>query len=306
MKRILTTFILLLIIGTLCFFYKDIVSFIMYNTVYKDDFKVQETNEYYKKDNWLYVEETDTSYPSNKQDIINIFYTALNKGYEDITFFCTDGYKDCTNDVEEIARDSSILSNINNFVSPYNSYKKIIVNLNNFGRVNIKIEKLYTNEQINILNRKIDEIYNKIINDNMSNYDKIKAIHDYIINNTIYDKERSKEINNGGANNNSTSSIAYGPLIEGKAICGGYTDAMALFLDKMGITNYKVASEKHIWNVLYIDNEWKHLDLTWDDPVVNTGENMLTYAFFLLSTDELKEKNTGQHDYDSNIFVEVK
>ena len=81
---------------------------------------------------------------------------------------------------------------------------------------------------------------------------------------------------------------------------------MALFLDKIGLPNFKIASENHIWNVVYIDGQWKHLDLTWDDPVVDTGENILTYNYFLISTDDLKKKNEAQHQFDKSIFQEAK
>ncbi len=145
----------------------------------------------------------------------------------------------------------------------------------------------------------------QLITDNMSSYDKIKAIHDYIINTTVYDQERANAVKNSSEYVKYKSNTAYGPLIEGKAICGGYTDAMALFLDKMGIPNYKVSSEKHIWNLVYIDGAWKHLDLTWDDPVVSTGENMLLHTFFLIDSTTLMANDATEHTYNKNIYIEA-
>ena len=80
---------------------------------------------------------------------------------------------------------------------------------------------------------------------------------------------------------------------------------MAIFLNKMNIPNYRISSVNHVWNLVYLDGKWLHLDLTWDDPVVNTKENLLLHNFFLINSDELKKKNTGQHDYDANIFLET-
>ena len=101
------------------------------------------------------------------------------------------------------------------------------------------------------------------------------------------------------------------PLGEGKGICGGYTDAMALFLDKMGITNYKIASENHIWNLVYIDGSWKHLDLTWDDPVSTDGTDYLQHKYFLITTKQLKEADSGdvivvEHNFKDSIYRELK
>ena len=100
----------------------------------------------------------------------------------------------------------------------------------------------------------------------MNQEEKIRAIHDYIINNTEYDVERNET-----GTSNYDSNTAYGALIQGKAICSGYADAMALFLARFNIPNYKIASGTHVWNAVYINNTWLHLDLTWDDPVSKKG-----------------------------------
>ena len=81
---------------------------------------------------------------------------------------------------------------------------------------------------------------------------------------------------------------------------------MSLFLYKMGIQNYKVSSIEHIWNLVYIDGSWKHLDLTWDDPITDTGIDILTHNFFLITTEELTNKNVAEHDYDTSVFIEAK
>ena len=307
MKKLITTITLLLTIGFLTIYYREIVQFLMIHVIYQDEILVKEANQYEKNNQWEFVKETDNFKPESKQDILNIFYTALNRGWDELTFYCPDSYKDCLDDVNEITSNQNTLSYVNNFVSIYNSYNKIRVNMNNFGRVNIEIQHIYQSSDIAELQAKVDEIYNEIMQDDMTDSDKVKAAHDYIINRTVYDEERSNEIKSGvGSDSIHTSNTAYGPLFIGKAICGGYTDAMALFLDKIGLPNFKIASENHIWNVVYIDGQWKHLDLTWDDPVVDTGENILTHNYFLISTDDLKKKNEAQHQFDKSIFQEAK
>lgn len=307
MKKIITSVLLLLIIFLIITYYQEIVQYIMINVIYKDEVLIKDANEYEKDNNWDYVQTTENFTPNNKQDILNIFYTALNKGWSELTFYCPSSYNDCLDDVNDITSSQNTLSYINNFVSTYNSYNKIYVNMNTFGRVNIIINKIYDDNIINILNKKIDGIYNSIINDNMSDEDKIKAVHDYIIDNTVYDNERAEEIKSGNFGEGvHFSNTAFGPLITGKSICGGYTDAMALFLDKMNIPNFKIASKNHIWNVAYVNNTWKHIDLTWDDPVVNTGENIISYSYFLITTEELETKEDNQHYFDKKIFTEVR
>ena len=133
----------------------------------------------------------------------------------------------------------------------------------------------------------------------MDTITKIKKIHDYIIDNTEYDINKSKDINNSTYKSNT----AYGVLLQGYGICSGYSDAMAIFLHKLNITNYKISNNTHIWNLVYINGVWRHLDLTWDDPISELNINQETY--FLISTKELKKLNDKTHDFNIYIFSEA-
>ncbi len=258
-------------------------------------------NIYYRDYDFNFVQNTDDFVPSKKQDLLNIIYTSINSGENNIIFYCPTEYKECLNDIDEIASNQELLSNINNYVHPYNSFRNIETKYDNFNKVEISLIKNYSEEQIIELNNKVDNLYEDLYNPNKSKRDNIKIFHDYIIDHTKYDENRSK--------NGKTlyySDIAYGSLIEGHALCGGYSDAMQLFLEKMGIKSYRVSSDKHIWNAVYLDNTWYHLDLTWDDPITNTNADYLSHDYFLISTKQLSELNTEQHNFNKNIFSELK
>ena len=94
-------------------------------------------------------------------------------------------------------------------------------------------------------------------------------------------------------------------VIDGLGLCSSYADAMALFLYEFDLNNYKIASDTHIWNLVYLDKQWLHIDLTWDDPVTNTGENKLDILFLLIYTDRLKELKVEQHDFDKDVYKEA-
>ena len=135
----------------------------------------------------------------------------------------------------------------------------------------------------------------------MNDEKKIKVIHDYIINNTEYDKVRNDE-----GDSNYKSNTAYGTLLQHQAICSEYADAMELFLNKLNIKNYKIASKTHVWNAVLINNNWLHLDLTWDDPVSDRGP-ILDYKYFLINNQELKDADgdIGEtHNFDKNVYLE--
>ena len=256
-----------------------------------------EKNKYYQEQDYKYVKITDKFVPENKQDILNIYYTVVNSGMNEFTFYCDDKYVTCLNDIENIANDQTTISTINNFVHPFNSFSTIETEIDSRGIINLKINHVYSDEMKILINYKVDELYKELYKDNVSVSDNIKAFHDYIIDHTEYDKERadSKIVKYKSDN-------AYGVLIEGIGLCGGYTDTMSLFLDKLNVKNYKVSTNNHTWNRVFINDKWLHLDLTWDDPISEDGKNILDHNYFLITTNELKDIEKNEHNYNTNIY----
>lgn len=298
MKKILY-FVVFILLFSLTFYYKEDI-LIYYNKYLSNTKQVPtslEKNEYYRNYNFKYVANTDNFTPNTKQDILNIYYTIINSGMENFTFYCPDTYETCLDDVKDIAYNKTVLSNINDFVHPYNSFNQIETSFDSLGEINIKVIHNYTEEMEIILDYKIDEIIKNKITDDMDAVNKIKTIHDYIINNTKYDQNRSdKNIFEYKSNN------AYGVLIEGYGICSGYTDSMMLFLEKLNIKSYKVSSENHVWNKVFINNNWYNLDLTWDDPVNSDGSDSLEHTFFLVTDDEMLKNDKTEHTYNEDVY----
>lgn len=260
-----------------------------------------EKNEYYREYDFDYVQNTVDFEPEDVDDIRNIFYTIINSGQETFSFYCPDEYTTCTEDVKRLANDQEELSHINNFVHPYNGFKHIETQYNSLGEVTVTVFKNYDKEMIRTIDAKIDEVIATNLTATSTDIDKIKMAHNYIINNARYDTDRSQR------NVVSyKSDLAYGPLVQGFAICGGYSDAMQLFLEKFGLKNYRIASDGHVWNAVNVNGRWYHLDLTWDDPITNDGSQILDDKYFLISTYKLHSLDTTEHIFDKDIYSEVK
>ncbi len=303
MKTVIKSFILLVILFLVVFYKNDITDYVVKNYFDKKSIEVPDSNSYKRDYDFMFVQNTDNFYPNNKQELYNVFYTILNNGYHKFSFYCGDEYKDCSKDIAELTEPTNeILGALNNYVHPFNSYKSIHISMNHFGKITVDVKKIYSNEDITKINNQIDVLYKSLIKPGMTNEMKIKTIHNYIINNTKYDTK----YNNNPLDKNTKSNTAYGPLFNKVSLCGGYTDLMELFLEKMNIKSYKISSEKHIWNYAYVNNSWKHLDLTWDDPVTNTGKNLLEYNYFLINTQKIKALNDKQHIYDKSLYLEAK
>ncbi len=302
MKKLIVSGILLILVGITLTYKEDILE-AYYGNYFnsRKEISLGSKNEYYRDYDFLYVQNTNNFKPENKQDIINIFYTIINAGKDEFSFYCPSSYKNCISDVKSLAKDQITLSNINNYVHPFNSFKNISTQTDTLGRVQVTITKAYSPTDIKLVKEAITSIKKELINDKLSLEDQLRIIHDYIIDNTIYDSNR--------ADNNISeykSDIAYGPLIEGYAICGGYSDAFELFLEELNIKSYKISSDYHVWNAAYLYDNWYHFDLTWDDPVTNTNEQIIEDKFFKITTNELLLQEKEHHNFNNQVYQELK
>ena len=264
---------------------------------------ILDSNKYHKDASYLFVQETTDFTPYSYQDLLNIIYSIINNGWNSFTFYCPKEYSECISDIKNISVNDTLLTEINNYVNPFNSFSTLQTLYDENGEITIKLTKTYTDEEINTINDKLNTMLNNLIKDNMSTKDKLLAIHDSIINNTKYDTEK----NNSGSSKYH-SNTAYGVFMEGYATCNGYADAYALALDRLGVKNYKVSSSTHIWNAVYYDDEWLHIDLTWDDPVSTDGKDYLYHKYFLVNNDQMKKEDGDlqDHIFDTKIFQEFR
>lgn len=303
-KAILVTGFIAIVVVTICAFQKDKIVYKYYEYTIDKKYSKININDYYKDDNFNYVDDYTESGIKNRNDLINSIYYAINSGTDYIERYIDGDYTNYINDINTLtayngAEFKKVISTLNNFVHPYNSSNNVKISYGGDYKIGITINRAYTQDEINEINNKVDKILNENVNNNMPPKEKIKAIHDYIIDHTEYDKLKYENKNDDTYKSNT----AYGVLIEGYGTCNGYADAMEIFLDKMNIINYKISNEEHIWNLVYLDGKWYHLDLTWDDPISDININRDTY--FLISTKTLEKINDGTHTFDKNIYSEA-
>lgn len=134
---------------------------------------------------------------------------------------------------------------------------------------------------------KVDAVLAKIITPNMSDFDKVKAIHDWLLNNVAYDEN---VYTSAGAAK--TSYTVEGLLDTGIAVCDGYAKTFLSMAQRAGLEANRVTGqaispygnrESHAWNQVKADGQWYNVDVTWDDPVVseNYGDNRC-YTYFMV------------------------
>ena len=315
MKKFIIPIICYLIILLVLINADEISNFLTKTISNNNILTIEKGNEYTKNYNFLYVSNSKDYIPYSYNDLIDILYSIINQGWQEFTFYCPSEYEECIKDISILSKDDLILTHINNYVHPYNSFKTIKTSITESGEINVVVDYLYNKDEKKEINNYVDNIINKLYDKNDDDFENLKRIHDYIINNTKYDI-----IRNDLGESEYKSYNAYGPAIEGYATCNGYADLMAIILSKLNYENYKVAttseeisyeSNGHIWNAVKINNEWLHLDLTWDDPVSSDGKDYLYHKYFLVSTEELNKADDGnvkveEHNFNKSIYQEFK
>lgn len=293
-----------IILVTICAFGKDKIVYKYYEYTINTKYANISINDYYIEDNFNYVDNHTSTGINDRDDLINSIYYAINSGTNYIEKYISEDYVNYVNDIKSLTYNDGAsfkkeISILNNFVHPYNSSNNIKISYGGNYMIGISVNRAYSDKDIEEINLVVDKVLNDMINNSMPAREKIKVIHDYIIDHTEYDKLKYENKDDDTYKSNT----AYGVLIEGYGTCNGYADAMGIFLDRMNIINYKISNDEHIWNLVYLDGKWYHLDLTWDDPISDININRDTY--FLITTETLSKLNDGTHWFDKTIYSEA-
>lgn len=144
----------------------------------------------------------------------------------------------------------------------------------------------------------IDNVFAEVITANMTDEQKVTALHDYLVQHMVYDQNAN---NNLGIEKRN----AYEALVNGIGVCQGYTLAYAALLKKAGVEVAYCKSRKmnHIWNYVKLNGKWYHADLTYDDATAasQVGETgYVKHTYFLLSDAAMRN---AQHDWEDNGIV---
>lgn len=183
------------------------------------------------------------------------------------------------------------------FTTKYNVY------INSYQDSNYLAEPFYSKENIDECQAQIESVRDNILSniEGKSTVDKIRYIHNYLIDNVQYDQTVQKDnIYN-----------IYGALVLKEGVCEGYAKALQYLLSSAGIENIIVTgtatnnngeTENHAWNYVKIGNAWYALDVTWDDPIIIGGgkiNDKIRYQYFLKGSRTMDENH-----YLSNQFTE--
>jgi len=166
----------------------------------------------------------------------------------------------------------------------------------------------YSKEDVEEYENQIEQVKNRIIVNlqGKSDYEKIKIIHDYLIDTIEYETDLTQ---------NNVYDI-YGALVSKRCVCEGYAKAFQYLMNEIGIentiiigtgTNSRNQTENHAWNYVNLGGHWYAVDVTWDDPIISGGGKLTKkarYEYFLRGSNSMNKNHfpSGKFTQEGQTF----
>ena len=136
----------------------------------------------------------------------------------------------------------------------------------------------------NTIDQEVSSIIS-LVSPDMDDMTKALVIHDYFVNYCEYQLQ----------NLDDDSYRSGGVIYKKTGVCQAYAYAYQYIMNQLGLKCYIASSTNmgHAWNTIQIDNNYYHVDVTWDDPVIDRF-GQVQHNYFLLSDEAI----TNQEHYD--------
>lgn len=137
----------------------------------------------------------------------------------------------------------------------------------------------------------IIQVASQITTPSMTVDQKIKAVHDWMVNYANYDET-----------NMDVSQTLEGFMYNRTAVCAGYAKTFEYFMTVLGIPCETIEGGDHAWNRVAVNGVWLYVDVTWDDPIYRVNgvrKDKLSHVYFLISEAQINRDHFPQsiHDY---------
>lgn len=197
----------------------------------------------------------------NVKELPEIFKYSLENYKENITLYFNNG----TYKIEQL--NEMIHGVLEQLMAEYPKLSYVSYRMTSYGTVNPKVVLEFTYALDNVtllktynknLDKKIVEIIEGLIRPQMKDYEREWAIADYLARSLTY-----------APRDTNLSHTMQGALIEGIAVCDGYSKSLMYLLNSIGIPTQFVTGTAdgvpHAWNLVKLEEGYYHVDLTWAD-----------------------------------------
>lgn len=190
--------------------------------------------------------------------------------------------------------DSDYLIGNINFAKPFMGETEVDEE-NGTGEIIFTPTYFETADETEYVNTHTKEILAGLGTSQMSDYSKVKAVHDYVCALITY----TNDVDN--------ASSVYGAYVRGEGLCNSYALCMYKLLVEAGVPCHWIGgsagtgrdSAGHAWNIVKLGDQWYNLDATWDDA----DNDKVSYDYFLKGTADFDEADTSQvHTMDNEYY----
>lgn len=174
--------------------------------------------------------------------------------------------------------------------------------------LSIRFEQEYysTADQEQAVTERLGEVTDELDLTGKSDYDKVKAIHDFICQNNAYDYA------NLGNDAYVTKFSAFGALIDGASVAQGYANLFYRMCLEAGVDARIVGGTAdngegeapHVWNIARIGGIYYFVDVTWDDFVDVTWDDF-GGNYFLKGLDSFGDDHWLDDEYLTDEFADA-
>ena len=168
---------------------------------------------------------------------------------------------------------------------------------------NIYLSYFFNKSEITSYNKKIEDAVNKIVRNLQletagSEYEIEKRVHDTLASHLEYDHSA---INTTDKRHLAVAHSIVGVFVDKKAVCEGIAKATKILLNTANIHCIVVTGNStlekhggHAWNIVRINNNAYHLDITWD--IANSTKKYINYDYFNLNDIEISKDHSNLKD----------
>ncbi len=120
----------------------------------------------------------------------------------------------------------------------------------------------YSADQDAAVDEAIEQILQELDLWDAGDYEKVKAVHDYVCRHVEYDDDAYNDPYSDGMEH-----TIYNAIFKGKAVCDGYAKLMDRLMRELGLEcdiMYGFAGDPHAWNTVCLDGYYYLVDATWD------------------------------------------
>ena len=170
-----------------------------------------------------------------------------------------------------------------------------------YEKLTLNIDYVYSKQEIRKrqkqLYKEATEVVSSIISSEMSQEAKLEVIYlwmeehcNYATKEWEYLKEQDFQKNHQGVAFEDTNN-AYGAIVKGEALCGGYASAYQLLcymadIKAISVNGYLNGNIPHAWNMVYMDGDWYQIDCS-------SNRNTTGIPFYLYGADQKSAEARG-------------